>query len=303
MKVLICDSVADEALAKMKAAGLDVTVKTGMKEEDLVKTVPGFDAIVVRSATKVTAPVVAAMDKMKVIVRGGVGLDNIDQQAAKAKNIKVLNTPTASSASVAELTIGHMFALARFIPQATVSIRSGGWPKKEMKGIELAGKTLGIIGIGKIGTEVAWRAHALGMKVIAWDKYIKLSPLPSMVTMVSKDELLAKSDFITLHIPFIKAEGPTLSADDFAKMKKGVFLVNCARGGTVDEKALLEALNNGTVTRAGLDVFEKEPPVDNALANHSNVYVTPHIGASTSEGQFRVGMEVADLLINEAQLG
>ena len=301
MKVLICDSVADEALAKMKAAGLDVTVKTGMKEDELVKTVPGFDAIVVRSATKVTAPVVQAMDKMKVIVRGGVGLDNIDQAAAKAKNIKVLNTPTASSASVAELTIGHMFGLARFIPHATCAIRGGGWPKKEMKGIELFGKTLGVIGIGKIGAEVAWRAHALGMKVIAFDQYIKQSPLPSVVTMVSKDDLLARSDFITLHIPFDKQFGATLKSEDFAKMKKGVFIVNCARGGTVDEKALLEALNSGTVTRVALDVFEKEPPVENALANHPNVYSTPHIGASTVEGQFRVGMEVADLLINEAK--
>ena len=301
MKVLICDSVADEALAKMKAAGLDVTVKTGMKEDELIKTVPGFEAVVVRSATKITAPVVAAMDKMKVIVRGGVGLDNIDQVAAKTKNIKVLNTPTASSASVAELAIGHMFGLARFIPHATCSIRGGGWPKKEMKGIELFGKTLGVIGIGKIGAEVAWRAHALGMKVIAFDQYIKLSPLPSIVTMVSKDELLAKSDFITLHIPFDKQFGATLKAEDFKKMKKGVFIVNCARGGTVDEKALLEALNNGTVTRAALDVFEKEPPVENELANHPSVYSTPHIGASTSEGQFRVGMEVADLLINEAK--
>lgn len=301
MKVLICDSVDEKALEKIRAAGIEVKVQTGMKEDELINTVPGWDAIVVRSATKLTAPVINAMTTTKLIIRGGVGLDNIDQQSAEEKKIKVVNTPTASSASVAELTIGHILGLARFIPQATYAIRGGGWPKKEMKGVEIFGKTLGIIGVGKIGSEVAWRAHALGMKVLGYDKYVKLSPLPSIITMVSKDELLAQSDFITLHIPFVKKDGATLTADDFKKMKKGVFIVNCARGGTIDEKALLEALNDGTVARAALDVFEKEPPVDNPLVNHPNVYATPHIGASTAEAQFRVGMEVADILINQAQ--
>jgi D-3-phosphoglycerate dehydrogenase len=298
-KILICDAIAPEAMAKLKNAGFDVVEKTGMDQDELVKTVPGFHAVVVRSATKIRKPAIDAMDTMKVIIRGGVGIDNIDHQYAKEKGIKVLNTPAASSASVAELVIGHIFGLARFIPGATHQMKKGEWPKKAMKGVEIDGKTLGIIGIGRIGQEVAKRAHALGMKCVAYDEYIHTSPLPDMVKMVSKDELLAQSDFITLHIPFDPAFGPTIKAGDFEKMKKGVFIVNAARGGTVDEKALLEALNSGKVTRAALDVFEKEPLECAELRDHPNVYMTPHIGASTVEGQFRVGMEVAEILISQ----
>jgi D-3-phosphoglycerate dehydrogenase len=299
MKILICDAVDKQAVKKLQDAGFEVVEKTGMEQDELAKTVPGFDAMVVRSATKVRKQAIDAMDTMKVIARGGVGLDNIDHEYAKQKGIKVINTPAASSASVAELVIGHMFGLARFIPAATHLMKNGEWPKKAMKGVELDGKTLGIIGIGRIGQEVAKRANALGMTCIAFDEYITKSPLPDIVKMVSKDDLLAKSDFITLHIPFDPKFGPTLGAAEFAKMKNGAFLVNAARGGTVDEKALLEALNSGKVARAALDVFEKEPLEFEELRKHPNVYMTPHIGASTVEGQFRVGLEVADKLIEE----
>ncbi|MBU1022895.1 3-phosphoglycerate dehydrogenase [bacterium] len=300
-KILICDDVADEAIKKMEDAGFEVVKKIGLDEAALIETVPGFDAMVVRSKTKVTANVIKAMDTMKVIARGGVGLDNIDQNYIKENNldIKVVNTPAASSDSVAELVIGHMFGLARFIPWGNEQIKKGEWPKKKMKGVELGGKTLGIIGIGRIGQEVAKRATALGMTCLAWDLYITKSPIPDIVTMQSKDELLAKSDFITLHIPFIAKEGATLKADDFSKMKDGVFIVNAARGGTIDEKALLDALNSGKVCRVALDVFEKEPLQDDNIRNHPNIYLSPHIGASTVEGQFRVGMEVAEKLIDE----
>lgn len=299
MKILICDAVDKQAVKKLQDAGFEVVEKPGMDQDELAKTVPGFDAMVVRSATKVRKQAIDAMTTMKVIARGGVGLDNIDHEYAKQKGIKVINTPAASSASVAELVIGHMFGLARFIPAATHLMKNGEWPKKAMKGVELGGKTLGIIGIGRIGQEVAKRANALGMTCVAFDEYIPNSPLPNIVKMVSKDELLAQSDFITLHIPFDPKFGPTLGAAEFAKMKNGAFLVNAARGGTVDEKALLDALNSGKVSRAALDVFEKEPLEFDELRNHPNVYMTPHIGASTVEGQFRVGLEVADKLIAE----
>lgn len=298
-KILICDGLAPQAVARLKEAGFEVVDKPGMEPDELIRTVPGFDAMVVRSATKVRKPVIDSMDTMKAIVRGGVGIDNIDHEYAKEKGIKVLNTPAASSASVAELVIGHMFGLARFIPAATHLMKQGSWPKKQMKGIELSGKTLGVIGIGRIGQEVAQKAHALGMKCIAFDEYIKETPMPGVVEMVSKDDLLKLSDFITLHIPYDPAFGATLKAEDFAKMKDGMFIVNAARGGTIDERALLDALNSGKVKRVALDVFEKEPLEFDELRNHENVYLTPHIGASTEEGQARVGMEVADILISE----
>ena len=300
-KILICDDVAPEAITKIEEAGFEVVKKIGMDESTLIETVPGFDGMVVRSKTKVTENVIKAMDTMRVIARGGVGLDNIDQQYIKDNNlnIKVVNTPAASSDSVAELVIGLMFGLARLLPWGNEQIKKGEWPKKKMKGVELGGKTLGIVGIGRIGQEVAKRATSLGMTCLAWDLFITESPIPKIITMQSKDELLAKSDFLTLHIPFVASEGATFKAEDFAKMKDGAFIVNAARGGTIDEKALLDALNSGKVSRVALDVFEKEPLQDEDIRNHPNIYLTPHIGASTVEGQFRVGMEVAQKLIDE----
>lgn len=296
MRVLVCDSIAKSAIEKMRQAGLQVDEKTGMTPEELVAVVGSYEAMVVRSATKVKKNIVEAARNMKVIVRGGVGVDNIDVEAARAAGIEVKNTPAASSASVAELAIGLMFACARRIPQATASMKAHKWEKKLFEGTELNGKTLGIMGIGRIGREVAKRAAALGMKVLAYDAFPPQSPVPD-VTMVTMEELLQGADYITMHIPAAK-EGAVVGKPQFAMMKKGVTIINAARGGVVCEQALLEALNDGTVAAAALDVFSAEPTENWALIDHPNVILTPHIGASTREAQDRIGGEVADTLID-----
>jgi len=296
-KVLICDSIAEGALNELKMH-FEVEVKTGMTPEQLAEAIGPYNAVVVRSATKVRQPAIEAALKtgnLKLIVRGGVGIDNIDAAFARQHGIEVMNTPAASSVSVAELAFGFMLACARHIGLGTVSMKNGQWLKKDLKGVELCGKTLGIIGYGRIGREIGIRAEAFGMTVIAYDAFFSTCPVTSKV-MVTLDELLKKSDFLTLHIPFDKAKGPTLGAEEFKKMKKGVIIVNCARGGTVDEKALLAALNDGTVYSAGLDVFEKEPPEFKELIDHPKVVCTPHIGASTTEAQTKIGAEVVSVL-------
>lgn len=300
MKVLICDPIDEKAVARLREAGLSVTVKTGMGEAELVEELKkGYAAIVVRSATKVRKPAIDAAQGLKLIIRAGVGLDNIDADYAEAKGIKVLNTPKASTDSVAELALAHMFALARSLVRATETMREGKWEKKAFHGIELQGKTLGVIGIGRIGQAVARRALCLGMRVLAYDKYVKESPLPG-VRMVSLEELLRESDFVTLHIPPDPA-GPVIGAREIALMKDGAFLINCARGGVVDEKALLEALNSGKLGGAGLDVFEEEPPKNMELLRHPKVTLTPHIGAQTHEAQARVGDEIVEILLSWAK--
>lgn len=300
MKVLICDPIDEKAVARLREAGLSVTVKTGMGEAELVEELKkGYDAIVVRSATKVRKPAIDAAQGLKLIIRAGVGLDNIDADYAEAKGIKVLNTPKASTDSVAELALAHMFALARALVRATETMREGKWEKKAFHGIELQGKTLGVIGIGRIGQAVARRALCLGMRVLAYDKYVKEPPLPG-VRMVSLEELLRESDFVTLHIPPDPA-GPVIGAREIALMKDGAFLINCARGGVVDEKALLEALNSGKLGGAGLDVFEEEPPKNMELLKHPKVTLTPHIGAQTHEAQARIGDEIVEILLSWAK--
>ncbi|NLO20368.1 MAG: 3-phosphoglycerate dehydrogenase [Ignavibacteria bacterium] len=297
MKVLVAEGISAQGAEIMKAAGLEVVIQKYSPEE-LVQNIPNFDAILVRSATKVPKEVIDAGLKLKAIARGGVGLDNIDVNYAKEKGIPVLNTPGASSISVAELAIGHMFSVSRFLNLSNTEMRQGKWPKKDYsKGMELTGKTLGLIGIGNIGKEVAKRALGLSMKVIAHDPWVKESDLD--VKLVSKDEVLANSDFISLHIPFVKSEGPTITAAEFAKMKDGVVIVNCARGGVIKESDLLDALNSGKVKYAGLDVFEIEPAAEAqaALVNHPRVSVTPHIGAQTEEAQDRVGIEIAEKIV------
>jgi D-3-phosphoglycerate dehydrogenase / 2-oxoglutarate reductase len=298
-KVLICDPLAKEAVAILKNAGLGVDEKIGLNEEELVKCIGDYSAIIVRSATKVTRKVIEAGKKLEVIARGGVGLDNIDAACAKERGIPVLNTPRASSISVAELAIGLMFALARFIPQADASIKAGKWEKKKFTGFELYGKRLGVIGIGRIGQEVAVRAMGLGMKVTTYDPFGCCAPTiqaPLMDTC-DLDTLLRESDIITLHVPKTKETTHMIGKKQFDMMKKGVVIINCARGGIVDEQALCAALTSGRVRGAAIDVFEKEPPADNPLLKLDNVIVTPHIGASTAEGQFRVGTEIAALVV------
>ncbi|MEO0105787.1 MAG: hydroxyacid dehydrogenase [candidate division WOR-3 bacterium] len=293
MKVLISDPIAKEGIEILKKSGFEVIEKTGMPPEELIKIIPDFDAIIVRSATKVTKDVIAAGKKLKVIGRAGVGLDNVDAEAAKAKGIKVVNTPAATSISVAELALGMMLSAARMIPQATASTKAGKWEKKKFHGTELYGKTLGIIGIGRIGSELAKRAKALGMEVIAYDPYVQSSDFAKIVDF---DTLLKTSDFISLHIPKTKETTHLLNKSAFDKMKNGVIIVNCARGGVVDEEALYDALVSGKVKVACLDVFEVEPAKEHKLFGLEQVILTPHIGAQTDEGQQRAGVQIAELV-------
>lgn len=298
MKVLVSDGIEKIGSDMLKAAGFDV-VEQKMTPEELLANIEQFDAIMVRSATKVTKEVIEKGVNLKAIARGGVGLDNIDCVFAKEKGIPVLNTPGASSISVAELAIAHMFGVSRFIGISNVEMRQGKWPKKEYShGMELTGKTLGLIGFGNIGREVAKRALGLGMSVVAFDPFVTTTDMD--VTLTTKEGVLAQADFISLHIPFIKAEGASITAKEFAQMKDGVVLINCARGGVVCEKDLLDALNSNKVRYAGVDVFENEPATEaqTALINHPRVSVTPHIGASTDEAQLRVGAEIAQKVID-----
>jgi D-3-phosphoglycerate dehydrogenase len=292
-KILIADGMDKEALELLRAVpGFEITVNKGMSEADLVQTVPGFAAVVVRSASRITRPVIEAGKDLKVLVRAGIGLDNIDRDAAKEKGIAVANTPAATSISVAEHTFGLMLGAVRNHAKAILSMKAHKWDKKTLEGTELFGKTLGIIGCGRIGIEVAKRALAFGMKVLVYD----VIPVKTDVALkqVPLEELLAAADLITLHVP--KQAKPILGETEFVKMKNGVIIVNVARGGVVDEKALLAALNSGKVRAAALDVFDKEPPEEFSLVDHPNVIPIPHLGAAAAEGQQRAGLEVVRIL-------
>jgi len=297
MKVLICDKTESDAIEKMRAAGLKVDANFEITPEELNAVLPGYDGCVVRSRTKIRQPLIDLCPNLKVIVRGGVGLDNIDADYARSKGITVMNTPRASSISVAELAVGFMFMLARDLHKASASMKSEKWDKKSFEGDEIGGKTLGLVGMGNIGREVAGRAAALGMTVLVYDPYLKEAPGARLVTL---DELLAKSDYISLHLPKTKESTGMIGKAQFEKMKTGVRLVNCARGGIVDEGALYEALTTGKVAGAALDVFADEPPLDWKLVKLENVICAPHIGAATREAQGRVGAEVAEKLIEFA---
>jgi D-3-phosphoglycerate dehydrogenase len=292
-KILIADGMDKEALGQLKAVpGFEVTVAKGMSEADLIAAVPGTSAVVVRSASRITRPVIEAGKDLKVLVRAGIGLDNIDRDAAKEKGIFVANTPAATSITVAEHTFGLMLGAVRNHAKAVLSMKAHKWDKKSLEGTELFGKTLGIIGCGRIGIEVAKRALAFGMKVVVYDVIpIKTDVAVKQVTL---DELVAAADLITLHVP--KQAKPILGADEFAKMKDGVIIINVARGGVVDEQALLAALNSGKVRAAALDVFDKEPPEDFSLVDHPNVIPIPHLGAAAVEGQQRAGLEAVRIL-------
>jgi D-3-phosphoglycerate dehydrogenase len=300
MKVLVCDKTEKEYIEQMRAAGLTVDVRDDITPEELSNVLPAYDGMIVRSRTKVRQPLIDVCPNLKVIVRGGVGLDTIDHEYAKSKGITVMNTPMANSASVAELTIGYMFALARSLYKATSTMKAEKWEKKSFEGDEVGGKTLGLVGVGNIGKEVAKRANALGMTVLAYDPYVKDVAGVKMVTL---DEILVKSDYISLHLPKNKESANMIGKDQFAKMKNGVRIVNCARGGIIDEAALYEALTSGKVAGAALDVFAEEPPTDWKLLKLDNVIGSPHIGAATKEAQGRVGAEVAEKLIAFAKSG
>jgi D-3-phosphoglycerate dehydrogenase / 2-oxoglutarate reductase len=299
MKVLICDSISARAIERMRAACIEVDVKDKITPEELLVAIGDYDAMVVRSRTKVRKPVLDAAANLKVIVRGGVGVDNIDVDYAAAKGVKVLNTPGASTHSVAELTIAYLFALARPIVQATASMRDGLWEKSKFEGIELQGKVLGIIGMGRIGMAVAQRAAALGMLVLGYDSRT-VGTVPFM-HMVELDELIAKADFISLHIPLTESTHHLLDANMLGKMKRGIRIVDCARGGVIDEDALYDAIVAGHVAGAALDVFESEPLTNRKLFELPQVIGSPHVGASTQEATARIGDEVADLLMTVNQ--
>ena len=298
MKILICDKTEKEYIEQMRAAGLTVDVRDDITPEELMTVLPAYDGMVVRSRTKVRQPLIDVCPNLKVIVRGGAGLDTIDHEYARSKGIVVMNTPLANSASVAELAIGYMFMLARSLYKATATMKEEKWEKKAFTGVELGGKTLGLIGYGNIGHQTAKLALALGMKVLAYDPYVTSQ---NGVKLVTLDDLLTQSDYISLHLPKTKESTNLIGKDEFAKMKDGVRIINCARGGIINEEALYEALTNGKVAGAALDVFAEEPPTDWKLLKLDNVIGSPHVGAGTKEAQSRVGAEVAEKLINFAK--
>ena len=297
-RVLIADSVAESAVQKMKEAGLELVLRDASKDGPIEEHIKGFDGVVVRSATKITRDVIESSDKLRVIVRAGVGLDNVDQEAAKEKNILVMNTPEAPSVSVAEMVISMMFALARNITQADSWMKSEKWEKKKLTGTELWEKTLGIIGFGRIGQEVAKRGRGLEMDVLAYDVIdIEDACKKLGATTATIDEIIEKADYITLHVPLIPQTKGMIGAAQFEKMKNTVFLINTSRGGVVDEAALYVALEEGKIAGAALDVFENEPPTDWKLVKHPKLIATPHVASSTREAQDRVGDLTAEKII------
>ena len=299
VKILATDGMDKSAIEALTQMGHEVVVQF-YELEDLKNAVKEFDAMVVRFATKVRVPVIdAAVEggRLKMVIRGGVGVDNIDVDYAESKGIKVRNTPNSSSISVAELALAHMFSLTRFVGISNVTMRSGQWNKKNYVGIELMNKTLGLVGFGRISLELAKRAHALGMKVVYTNRSGPKEGYPDY-KYVEFDELLKISDFVSIHTPATKDGSPIIGKAELDLMKKGSYLINCARGGVVDEVALLDALNSNHLAGAGIDVFMEEPTKNEELLNHPNVSVTPHIGGSTAEAQERIGGEIVELIKN-----
>lgn len=309
-RVLANDGIADNGKKLLEEAGFEVVTEK-VEQDQLKSALADYDALIVRSATKVTADVLEGQSRLKIVGRAGVGLDNIDLEAAKQAGVEVVNTPAASSLSVAELVMGHLFGSVRFLQQSNYEMREAGvsqfkqLKKAYSKGVELRGKTIGIIGAGRIGQETAKIAFGVGMRILFHDPYqdqvtlhmdhLLTTPIPEVkLDTIPLDQLLQNSDFISLHVPFGKGQKPIIGQDEFAKMKKGAGLVNLARGGAVEEKALLEALESGQLSFAALDVFENEPTPDEKLLKHSRVSVSPHIGASTNEAQGRIAIEMAE---------
>ena len=297
LRILVTDGMDKESIQTLKYMGHEVTEQF-FEPEELKEQLKGFNVVIVRATTKIRKEIIdSALEtgNLKLIIRGGVGVDNIDVTYAESKGIKVRNTPKASSSAVAELALGHMLSLARFIGISNVIMREGKWDKKKYTGIELSGKTLGLVGFGRIGRELAKKAKALEMKIIYTDILGPAKDCPEY-SFVSLDILLSDSDFISLHIPGNKGKSPLIGKAEFTKMKDGVYLINCARGSVVDEAALLEALNSGKLSGAGIDVFPEEPTKNLELVNHERVSVTPHMGASIKEAQKRIGIEIVSII-------
>ena len=310
-RVLVSDKLSPTAVQIFKDRGVDVDYlpDLGKNKDKLLEVIGQYDGLAIRSATKVTEKLIAAATNLKVIGRAGIGVDNVDIPYASSKGIVVMNTPFGNSITTAEHAIALMFALARQLPDANAQTQAGKWPKNDFMGVEVTGKTLGLIGAGNIGSIVADRALGLRMKVVAYDPFLSPDRAVEMgVEKVDLDELLARADFITLHTPLTDQTRNILSAENLAKTKKGVRIVNCARGGLVDEAALLAALESGKVAGAALDVYEKEPAgTDNPLVMHPKVVCTPHLGASTIDAQEKVGeiicRNVGNFLTGKAYVG
>lgn len=297
MKILVTDGMEKSAVQDLKNSGYEV-VEQFYPPDKLKQQIKNFDVIIVRSTTKITKEIIdAALETkvLKLIIRGGVGIDNIDIDYAAKNNITVKNTPLASSISVAELALGQMISLARFTYISNITMREGKWNKKEYTGTELYGKTLGLLGFGRISLELAKRAHAIGMKVIYNNRSGEKSGFPDF-QYASFEELISTSDFISIHTPAMLDNRPLLSTEEFSKMKDHVFIVNAARGGIIDEEALIDALDSGKVAAAALDVFSKEPPTNERLYKHEKVSLTPHIAGSTEEAQQRIGEEIVSII-------
>lgn len=305
MKVLISDNLAPVGAQILKDSGLEVDINTGLPPEELKKIIPQYQGLVIRSATKVTEEIIEAAENLKVIGRAGIGLDNVDIPAASKRGIVVMNAPDGNATTAAEHAISMMMALTRNIPQATARMKEGGWDKKKFQGREVTGKTLGIVGIGRIGGIVANRAQGLHMKVIAFDPHMPKDLVDKLgVELVSLEELCKRSDYISIHVPLTKETKKLISVKEYASMKKSAMLIDCARGGVVDEQALYDALVNGELAGAALDVFEKEPTSleETPLLKLNNFICTPHLGASTAEAQENVAVtiakQMADYLLN-----
>ncbi|MCX7028982.1 MAG: hydroxyacid dehydrogenase [Spirochaetes bacterium] len=295
MKVFVADSIAKEGIAEFgRFPELELVVKTGLPPAELAAALGDAAGLVVRSATQASRAVIEAGKALRVIGRAGAGVDNIDVAAATERRILVTNTPGGNAEAAAELAVGLMFALAREIPRADASMKAGTWDKKSFSGSELLGKTLGLVGIGNVGGAVARMARGLGMAVVAYDPYARPDKVASLgVLLAGLDEVLASADFISVHAPKTGETKNLLDAKAFAKMKTGVFVVNCARGGIVVEKDLVAALDAGKVRGAAVDVYDKEPPADWTLAKHPKVIATPHLGATTGEAQVNVSVMIA----------
>jgi len=303
MKVLVSDSLSSEGLDILKEH-FTVDVSTGLSEDELVEKIKDFDALVIRSGTQVTQRVIEAADNLKIIGRAGVGVDNVDVDAATKKGIIVANAPVGNMISAAEHTIAMMMSMSRNIPQANASLKAREWNRKKFMGVEVKGKTLGVIGLGRIGSEVAKRASGMEMNLLGYDPFISEKRAEELgVRLCTVNEIAEEADYITVHTPLIKETRNILDDEQFALMKDGVRIINCARGGIISEEALAKALESGKVGGAAFDVFITEPPFDSPLLNYDNVIVTPHLGASTEEAQVNVAVDIANEVVSVLQGG
>ncbi len=300
MKIMIAEPLAPEGVAALQeraaGEGLDLSIDQvyGQSPDELLQNIVDYDALIVRSGTKVTANVIKAGKELKVIGRAGTGVDNIDLEAATQHGVLVVNAPTANCRAAAEHAIALMFALARRVARADASMRQGKWNRKQFMGVQIEGKVLGLVGLGRVGSEVARRARGLGMTVLAYDPYLSAERARGLgVTLASLDQVLEQADFVSLHTPLTEGTRGLIGPHEFDQMKPSAYLINCARGPVINEKALLQALDEGQIAGAGLDVFSQEPPSDNALLTNERIVHTPHLGASTEEAQVEVALEVA----------